>query len=239
MKLFLAEGPAGTLLSTRAPFTRVPCDRLTLGAIVVVRPRPGEEAADAFAPPRAPWWRGSRGAAEPVHRWVSAPEDRQPLTTAADAAVLTLHRWPSLRRYVDLDDPGPALATALWELAGTLLDRGRVRATLAELIGTQAELPAGSGLVAEIAERADLARARTARLDTAVAAQVGHLTRLADETEAFVERQEALQRARSVLRDADYLVQSAPAPGVPLPDAADLADRTSAVLAAYRELTAP
>ena len=64
------------------------------------------------------------------------------------------------------------------------------------------------------------------------------MARPADETEAFVRQQSTLEHARSVIRSADYLSNVAETRAPALDDAEELAERTTAVLAAYRELTA-
>ncbi|GAA2561541.1 hypothetical protein GCM10010435_36670 [Winogradskya consettensis] len=154
-----------------------------------------------------------------------------------DAAVLTLHHWPSLRRHLDLDDPSPTLATALWDLAGILTDRARVRESQLQLGALDQGIPAGSHLRAEVAERVLRAQARMSQLDANVERQVEHLARLADETAEFIREQQALRKAEAILRKADYLLDTDNTPHPGSTTAADLTDRTTAVLAAYQELT--
>ena len=240
VKLYLAESATQTLVGRRAPACTVVVDHLTFGPVVVVRPRPdpGGLLLEPFAFPSAFSWRLLRRS-RADHRLLTAEPDRADLRTAATAAILTIERWPAVGRRLDLGDPGPALAGILWDLTGTLTDRQRVRRTLAELTGLHAEMPAGSAIARETADRAGRARDRLATLDAAVHDRLEHLARLADETEAFERQQRAFDRARSVLREADYLLDAAPAGPVPAPadTARDLAERTSAMLAAYRELT--
>jgi hypothetical protein len=138
---------------------------------------------------------------------------------------------------VALADPSPTLAVALWELAGVLLDRGRVRDSWTRLSAVGRSVPADSPMRAEVAERTDRARTRVDRLDDTVTTRLQHLSRLADETESFVRRRRALAEAREALRSAEYLLDSGDPGHLPPDSAADLADHTSAVLAAYQELT--
>ena len=236
MTLYFAEGATRTLLGRRPPAVTGPCDHLELGAFTIVKPRPllpGEPPV-SFGVPRIAGWR-ILGRSRSDYRVVIVQPDRQDLHRAADAVILTLDRWPKLRRYLDLDDPGPTLATAVWDLAGVLLERGQVRASRDQLADIDRDVPADSPIRTELAERAERAGAVLARLDADVAARVDHLTRLADETEAFVAQERALARARAVLENADNLLGAAPA--ATFDSAADLAEHTSAVLAAYRELT--
>ena len=240
VKLYLAESATQTLVGRRPPACTIAVDRLTFGPVIVVRPRPdpGGLLLEPFAFPSAMSWRLLRRSRDD-HRLLTAEPERTDLRTAATAAILTLDRWPSVRRHFDLADPGPALAGVLWELTGTLAERQRVRRTLAELTDLHAEMPPGSAIGQQTADRAHRAQARLAALDAAVRDRLDHLGRLADETEAFVRQQRALDRARSVLRDADYLLETGDAVAAPPDSARDLAEHTSAVLAAYRELTGP
>ncbi|GAA2708809.1 MULTISPECIES: hypothetical protein [Actinoplanes] len=236
MRVYLAEGVQETVVGLRAPASSVPCDQLELGSIVVLRPRPGlhGQLRVSFEVPRAAGWR-LFGRSPSDYRFVVQQDDRADLRRAVDAAVLTMDRWPVLRDHVGLSDPSPKLAQAVWELAGLLTDRDRVRLTWEQLTEADPDVPRGSPLRAELAARATHARARLRELDVAAGSRVGHLTRLADQTEAFVRQQQALANARALLRESDYLIGApSPAPGH---ETLDLAEHTSAVLTAYRELT--
>jgi hypothetical protein len=170
-----------------------PYDRLTFGRVTIVRPRtPAPGAAPVgFAIPNLAAWR-FLGRSRDDYRMVNVTADRKTLSRAADATILVLGCWPSLREHVALADPSPALAVALWDLTGVLLERERVRESCARL--------------------SDVGR------------------------ESFARRQKALDEARAVLRSADYLMVTGDHTR-PVDPAADLADHTTAVLAAYRELT--
>ncbi|GAA2464294.1 hypothetical protein [Winogradskya humida] len=234
MKLFLGEGATSTLVGRRAPAASVPCDHFVLGSLTVLRPR--DDARVTFELPLTAGWR-LLGRSAGDYRVLTAPADQDDFRRAADAAVLTLHHWPSLRRHLDLDDPSPTLATTLWDLAGILTDRARVRESQLQLGALVQDIPAGSHLRAEVAERVLRAQDRMAHLDADVERQVEHLARLADETAEFIREQQALRKAEAVLRDADYLLHTGTPPSPKSDSAADLTDRTTAVLAAYQELT--
>jgi cytosine/adenosine deaminase-related metal-dependent hydrolase len=96
-------------------------------------------------------------------------------------------------------------------------------------------VPEGTTTAVELADRIARAGEDLARLSADIDQRRTHLWRLADETAGFVTEQQALARANAMIRDADrHRGIAVPAPA----DAAgDLADHTSAVLAAYRELT--
>lgn len=235
MRIYLAEGLHRTLVSRRPPTVRGGCDRLRHGSVTVVRPRPADGSrAPGFAIPRIAGWT-FLGRTRDDYRMLNADPDRDAMRRAAAATVLALECWPSLRSYVALSDPSPALAVALWDLAGILLERERVRASLNRLSDVGRGVPADSPVRGEVAERAGQARERVVALDGDVTTRLFHLTRLADETESFVRRQRALAEAREALRSADYLLETVSS--VPADSAADLAEHTSAVLGAYQELT--
>ena len=239
MRIYLAEGSNRTLIGRRPPAVSGPCDHLELGAVTVVRPRPGpdDDPLVEFAIPRTAGWKILRRSRDD-YRMLNARSDRETMRRAADATILALGHWPALRSHVALADPSPALATALWDLAGVLVERDRVRASWNRLAKAGRGVPANSPIHAQVAERVAQARNRIERLNADVTARVGHLTRLADQTEAFVRRQRALDEARAILRDADYLLETGDPARLPGSDTvADLAEQTSAVLAAYQELT--
>jgi hypothetical protein len=239
VRIYLAEGVNRTLVSRRPPAVSGPHDLLDLGSVTIVRPREQEEP-DAepvsFAVPRIATWK-ILGRSRDDYRMLNATADRQALRRAADATILALGYWPSLREHVALADASPALAAALWDLAGVLLERGRVRDSWNRLSDVVRGVPVDSTIRAEVAERVARARERVDRLNGQVTTRVQHLTRLADETESFVRRQQALDKAREVLRAADYLMDTGDSTGQ-VDTGADLADHTTAVLAAYQELTA-
>jgi len=96
-------------------------------------------------------------------------------------------------------------------------------------------VPDGTTTAAELADRIARADADLARLTADIDQRRTHLWRLADEVAGFVTEQQALARANAMIRDVDQR-RGLPAP--PSADAAgELADHTTAVLAAYRELT--
>ncbi|BCY12608.1 hypothetical protein [Actinoplanes sp. L3-i22] len=236
MRVYMAEGVRETVVGLRAPASSVPCDELAMGSIVVLRPRPEMhgQLRVSFDVPRTAGWR-LFGRSPSDYRFVVHEDDRVDLRRAVDAAILTMDRWPALSGHVGLADPSPRLAQAIWELADLLMSRDRVRLTWEQLIEVDPDVPRTSPIRAELAARADQARAHLKDLDTETATRITHLTRLADETDSFVRRERALANARAALRNSDYLL------GTPTPpantEAQDLADHTSAVLTAYRELT--
>jgi hypothetical protein len=236
VRIYLAEGLHRTLVGRRPPTVRGRCERRHLGSVTVIRPGPVADGRPAgFAIPRVAGWT-FLGRSLDDYRVISPDIDRDAMRRAAAATVLALEHWPLLRTHVALADPSPTLAAALWDLAGVLLERKRVRDSWHRLAAVGRTVPADSPMRAEVAERTDRAAARVGRLDRDVTTRLTHLSRLADETESFVRRQRALAEAREALSAADYLLDTGDPALVPADPAADLTEHTSAVLAAYQEL---
>jgi hypothetical protein len=233
VKLYLAEGKTWTLVTRRSPSVSVPSDFFEVGSVVIVRPRSGSDT-EMFATPRARRLL-RRGGEDEGHFLLTSREDRDDLRRAADAAVLVQHEWPSVRNCLGLDDPGPTLADALWDLAGVLAERATVQTAVVEFAWIQPQLPQDSSIGKDMAETARKAAAKLDQLDQRVTARLVDLSRLADETEAFVHQQTMIEHARSVIRNADFLENIDDASTAD--NTKDLAEQTSAVLAAYRELT--
>ncbi len=176
---------------------------------------------------------GPQVAAHVLH----AVPDRQTFARCVAMADRIRATWPALR---DMIDPGvaePLLRRALWELAGVLGRRQEIRRLRAELgdvrlTGLPADSPAVRALREQRAEverlwrdaDADVER-HCARLRTAVAAG-----------EDLIREQQVGRTAR----DAQLVLARLSTAGAPVAGAAgeDLADRTAAVTAAYRELAA-
>jgi hypothetical protein len=174
--------------------------------------------------------------------------------------------WPRLGALIDPADAGMLLAGALWEIAELLARRQELEAVVAgldrpEFIAEPAhdarppKAKPGTGAAAEAAPAAAAAarqqrgtanplvrelRSRLAEAKAALAAVNADLVR----RESALHRAEQAgldfireQEMRRAIRTADNALRAAPPPGT-LDAAADLADRTRAVVAAYRELTA-
>jgi hypothetical protein len=186
-------------------------------------------------------WQGLRRYSRVAWQWT---EGHQVLTNHEDRAVIdgaarnvryTAGAWPQLRAHVDLDDPAPVLVRQLWDLTLLVGERAAARVMRQRLVLSGVGVPEGTTTAVELADRIARAGEDLARLSADIDQRRTHLWRLADETAGFVTEQQALARANAMIRDADrHRGIAVPAPA----DAAgDLADHTSAVLAAYRELT--
>ncbi len=148
--------------------------------------------------------------------------------------------WPHLHGLVD-EPAGPTLDQALWQLAGDLLRRAEVRAAGVDIEQVITELPVGDPAVAALTAQADDLAAVYRRLDESVTGQIDLLDRLADECQRHLIAQAAQARVEAVTRRADALLGSGRLEPGTAPDtdpATELAERTAAVLGAYRELRA-
>jgi hypothetical protein len=162
------------------------------------------------------------------------PEWRQ----AVEARETILNSWRELRQHVEVGtDPRPVVDHAMWDLAGAILERARIRAARHELQEALKELPPGEPVVAELnARMLDLARARE-QVAGDVARRLVHLTSLAESCADFLLDQAAIAHARAAVRAADAVLGEASARlGGDADAGRDLAERTRAVLSAYRDL---
>lgn len=160
---------------------------------------------------------------------------------AARASVARIEAaWPELSPVAG-EPPQPVLGAALWDLAGELRTRGEIRAAGVELEQLLAELPEEDPARVALTQRADELALRYSAVSSSVADRVERLARLADECELHVAVQAAQARVAEVARRADAVLGGTAVvaePATPDP-AAELAERTAAVLTAYRELLDP
>jgi hypothetical protein len=146
--------------------------------------------------------------------------------------------WPALREMIDPADAEPMLARALSDLAGVLARRQQLRRLRVELAEVRhADLPTDSPAVQALA-------AQRHRLET-LWREAGeeanrHITSIgatAVAGENLIREQEISETAREAERAISHLSASVPA-GAPSGAGHELADRTQAVVGAYRELAA-
>ncbi|WP_306214278.1 hypothetical protein [Actinoplanes sp. RD1] len=161
-----------------------------------------------------------------------APRERAAFGQALALSRRIRRTWPALRDMIDPVDADRSLAAALHELAGVLAQRQhlrRLRAELAESAGYG--LPPTSPALQALAdqrERVDaLWQSTRAEANRILAA----LHAIARAGEDFVREQRLLETARSAELALAELTRSPAATEAP-----ELAERTSAVIAAYREL---
>ncbi|AEV82436.1 hypothetical protein ACWT_1418 [Actinoplanes sp. SE50] len=186
-------------------------------------------------------WRRQARAAQPVaFRRPGEGEGRvlwtEPERAAFTRAVAVAHRvrrtWPALGAMIDTRLADRSLTRALDELATLLARRQELRRVRAGLAATEdADIPADSP--ARIA--ADLQRERADELWRETGAAANRIIRAIDAAartgESFIREQQVAATARHAERTL------ARVGGVPVAESGpELADRTAAVITAYREL---
>lgn len=172
------------------------------------------------------------------HRVLAHAEDVEAFTTASTATGSIVAAWPHLGALAGADDPGPALARSLWNLSEFLVARADVRDAHEDLVRVRRDLPPDTELATEVDDRLAQLDASLARVRAEIDVRVGAFADLAERCERYLREERAIARAREAVRDADQTLR---VPG-PLADPAlepgnELAERTRAVLDAYRELT--
>ncbi|MFD0585084.1 hypothetical protein [Dactylosporangium darangshiense] len=143
--------------------------------------------------------------------------------------------WPALGAMAEPADIGPALDRARYRLAVLLYRRAELDRSLHELRAAIDGLAADAPLRAEVHERGAEFATRRAELSERIAERIGALRRLAELSGEHAHAAERAERARGALRRAQRAAAG------PEPDAdavGELAERTTAVLGAYRELSA-
>ncbi|MFF5292683.1 hypothetical protein [Paractinoplanes globisporus] len=171
---------------------------------------------------------------EPDARVLRTQEERAAFGRAVGMARRVRHTWPGLPGMIDPGTADRALTHALDDLATLLVRRQEIRRLRAGLDGVRGDdLPTGSRAVLALAEQ----RERAERLWLDTGEQANRILRAIDEAalagESFLQEQRIGATARQAERVLARLTAGAP----PADAAPELADRTSAVLAAYRELT--
>jgi hypothetical protein len=172
------------------------------------------------------------------HRVLWHAEDTRAFTTALQACEQVIDAWPSIGPMVGVADAGPVLARSLWTLSEVLVSRGALREQRDELEQARTDLPAATKVWHEIDDRVERLDGSLAAFDAEVDARVAAVADLAEGCQRYVREELAISRAREAVRRADQALGEALTPvGGALEPGHELADRTAAVLDAYRELT--
>lgn len=189
------------------------------------------------------WHRQRRAAQRASFRLPAEPEAKillaAPERAAYDRAVVVSRRvrrtWPALTGMIDPVEADRSLTLALDDLAGIMVRRQeirRVRASLAEVRAN--DVPAASPAVLALESQ----RANADRLWRETGEQANRILRGIDGAaragEAFVRE----QRVGETARRAELVLAGLTAAAPPVEAAPDLAERTAAVITAYRELAA-
>lgn len=183
-----------------------------------------------------------RALLRPRHEYRREITDEDGLTDlrlARAAITRILAAWPQLGPLGGAA-PQQTLDTALWDLAGDLHRRAEIKDAGQPVEQLLAELPADDPSVPALTDRVDELAGVFETVNTAVAVRVRRLRRLADECDRHLAAQATRARIEEVARRADAVLDGVGRAEVGLAEqsdpAAELAERTEAVLRAYREL---
>ncbi|GAA5178929.1 hypothetical protein GCM10023322_07270 [Rugosimonospora acidiphila] len=161
------------------------------------------------------------------------------------ACVVVQRAWPAVRSMTGVKNVRPVIEDARWDLACLIASRGRLSGACNEAKWAGYGLDDDDPLRGELATRRDQLAGHLSSMDAEIAARADRLRSLADRCARFASHQGALRWAPKVARRARRAVQAADSAMMDeaawrvRPDpATDVSERTEAVLAAYRELTA-
>ncbi|WP_433368765.1 hypothetical protein ACQPZX_42195 [Actinoplanes sp. CA-142083] len=183
----------------------------------------------------------------PVSRPPLPDESVRTLTAAAertafDRAVSTADRisqtWPALNGLIDIPEAESLLAAALWEISGLLARRQELTTVLAGLTRPDfATLSPPDPIADKLQSQIRATKEALSAVEIDLAAREASLRRAEEAGRTFIREHELREAIRAAERSLGTQ-PNPPLPTVSTPDAAaDLADHTSLVLAAYRELT--
>ncbi|GIM89565.1 hypothetical protein [Paractinoplanes toevensis] len=161
------------------------------------------------------------------HHVLIDERDRKVFSDAIDVCQRASETWPALGALIDVPIAERQLAHALFDLAGALERRQELRELHAELTEHDGAF--------ELAARTIRATAALAELDDEVSRRLATLDTVAVAGEELIRDQEIAALAREADETLARLTSTGPANET---DAgSELAERTEAVLRAYRELT--
>lgn len=170
------------------------------------------------------------------HHILYAPEEREAFQRALAVSHRVRRTWPALEHMINPVEADQSLANALVDLAALMVRRQEIRGLRADLsdVGVR-DLPPGSPAVLAL----DAQRARLDELWSASGAAANHIlssiNTLALAGESLIREQRIGHTAQAAERAITRLLT-----GPARPDSAgpELAERTTAVITAYRELAA-
>jgi hypothetical protein len=160
------------------------------------------------------------------HHVLVEDDDRRAFSDAIDLCQRTVETWPALGALIDIPVAQRQLAQALFDLAGALERRQELRELHAGLARHDGAF--------ELAPRMAKAAEALSEVDAEVSRRLSILQAVAVAGEDLMRDQEI----DALAREADETLARLTSAGAPGPDAgSDLAERTAAVLRAYRELS--
>ena len=219
--LSVAVGVGGWAMVT--PWLGVPVG-LVLGALVAKRYLRQEARIAAR-------WRAR-------HRTLDHYDDKSLFSRALSAAKTILASWPHILPLVQLGVPRDELAASLWSLTGLLSNRAELRTQQQSLQRARLDLPDGAAVGRDVEDRLARVDASLAELERGIKRRVDSLEAFARECVEFIRTEQAIARAREAVRRADLSLGQIPPPSTAAPDAGeDVAERTQAIMQAYRQLS--
>jgi hypothetical protein len=172
------------------------------------------------------------------HRILTHHEDTRVFNAARSATESIVRSWPHLSALVGIGDPSPALARSLWNLSEILLARAALRDKHQELVRARTDLPADTAIAREVDDRLAQVEAFLATVEADIDVRLNAFEDLAERCQRYIREEQAIARAHKAVRSADQaLGDPGPATDIALEPGNELAERTRAVLDAYRELT--
>jgi hypothetical protein len=164
-----------------------------------------------------------------------SPEERAAFERAIVVARRVRGTWPALRHMIDPDDADRDLSAALEQLAAIMARRQQIRRLRDELAGAAPhDLPAGSPAVQALAEQ----RLRVEGLWRSTAAAANRILASINAAALAGENLIREQRIGETAREAELAISRLTAGPASSDAGPELAERTAAVIAAYRELAA-
>jgi hypothetical protein len=167
-------------------------------------------------------------------RVLRTPEERAAYDRAVDVARRVRRTWPDLSGMIDPVAADRSLTHALDDLATLLVRRQEIRRLRAGLAGVRHEgVAADSRAVLALTEQ----RERTEELWLTTAEQANHILRSIDAAALAGETFLRERQIGATARQAELVLARLTVGAPPAESAPELADHTSAVLDAYRELS--
>jgi hypothetical protein len=197
----------------------------------VARDQARAAATGTIAVPRVP-------AGDRTLHVLYAHDERVAFERTFAAAKRIRRTWPALRNMIDPTEAESMLARALSDLAGVLAHRQQIRRLRTELAAVRhADLPADSPAVQALAaQRRTVEQLWRATGDEANR-HIVSIHAAAVTGENLIREQQIGQTARDAERAIAHLTASMPThPSADVAGGQELADRTAAVIGAYREL---
>ncbi|MGI5246011.1 hypothetical protein [Dactylosporangium sp. CA-139066] len=169
------------------------------------------------------------------HRLLTTRPEVARFRRAFDAARTILVAWPFLAELVQVPSPRAEVTRSLWTLSRLLRDHAELAEQYAGLNDARfGALPPEASVRAALDDRLLRVETRRRSVSADIDRRIETLTTLAARCAGFVRTESALHTAYEAVRRADETLRRR----TPPPDEAqDLAERTAAVLDAYRELT--